>query len=597
MKRRRYNPVFIITVIVIVAIMAYIDVRGRLFLEEFKKRSLILIKEKIGLDGGIGGIEGGIFRNVILKDVVLHGRKDSMCPDGPTFFSAKAIILNYRIWDIVCGKPHEPNKLTFVSPRVYFDNLGEMTPVPRAIDPKWKEVLIYIRDGEFYDKRPAAVISGLNGNFRLDEKGIESGNVTASVFGQRFTGGGTIGFPIANSKVLLNGVVRGKGYLLNAQLNGAVENVAVRGSLESFGGFLLSFTGNVTTSGDRVDFEDFSFGGRVKLDGWFRNDDKEFEVDLYSSDNADNAAALGEVSAVGIKGEFLKLPYFTVKIAARHLKLFGFDLLSNYNVNGRLNYDKDGVFTSITGDFNTSGSLIDYDPIGEFKGAYEFADNRIKLQGFNYGDVLFANGFISLAPPYEMDINVKFKGLQLAGLADITLEKGMISGLIFGEIRACGEPGNLKIEGQIDFMNGNIGMVKYNSARICLRGNAKTLEFFNSKVYTEDEVLTLEGRMDMKDIGTFKVFRNVVISSDPKRIVWAGASVMRIPGGEEIVSGRDINEQFRVNFKTYSSQQSEDAISRQDEMELEYRLGKPGNLKLRMKENDDFFGVEQKVKF
>lgn len=597
MKRRRYNPVFIITVIVIVAILAYLDVRGRVFLEEFKKRSLILIKEKIGLSGGIGGIEGGIFRNVVLKEVVLYGMGHSTGTDGRIFFSAKAISLNYRIWDIVRGKPHKLNKLTFVSPRIYFYNLGGRSTVPKVIDPKWKEVLICIRDGEFYDGRQAAVISGLNGNFHLDEKGIESSNVTASVFGQRFVGGGTIGFPVTDSKVKLNGVVQGKGYLLTAQLSGAVDNITASGSLGAFDGFILDFTGNVTTSGNKIDFENFSFGNKVKLDGWFQNADKEFEFDLYSSNNGTNAAALGELSAVGLKGEFSKLPYFTIKITARHLKLFGFDFLSNYNVNGRLNYDKDGGFASIEGDFNTSGSLIDYDPIREFKGAYEFADSKIKLQGFNYGDVIFANGFVSLTPPYEMDINVKFKGVQLAGLADITLEKGMISGLVFGEIRACGEPGNLKIEGQMDFMNGNIGMVKYTSARICLKGNAKTLEFFNSKVYTEDEVFTLDGRMDMKDIGTSKVFRNVVIRSDPSRIVWAGAGVTRIPGGEETVSGRDINEQFRINFKTYSSQQAKDALSRQDEMELEYSLGKPGNLKLRMKENDDFFGVEQKVKF
>ena len=597
MSRRRGGPLLIIG-IAIFLILVYVDLEGRVFLEGFKKKSLALIKEKIGLEGEIGGIEGGIFREIILKGVKLYRAGAADRPGKQLFFSSAAIKLDCRIWDISVKKFYKLKEITFISPKVYFYDTENKFAVPKVVEPAWKDITVSIRDGSFYNSQATSVISEFNGNFKLDEKGIESRNVSASVFGQRFFGSGSVGFPLAHSAIRLEGAIKGRGYVLQARLNGIFEDIAVRGSFEIPEKLNLDFSGDIATTDNEVSLKNFNLGGGLLLSGVFQHAKKGFSIDLYPQGDQGNAVALGEVSSVGIAGDLSKLPYFTLNINATHLKLLGFDFLSNYNINGKLNYDKDNSIESVVGDFSTSGSLINYDPIREIKGTFEFAGNKLKLLGLNYGDVVFANGAFSLAQPNEIDLSFKFKGAQLGGLTDLTMERGLISGLVFGDIRVHGDPEkDLKIEGQFDFLNGNIGFVKYNSAKISVRGSSERLEFFNSKVYTDDEVLTLEGKMDLKDMGTSRAFRNIVIKSDPDTVVWAGTSVTRIPGGEEFVSGRDINEQFRVNFKTYSSQQSQETRPKQDEVELEYKLGKPGNIKLRMKENDDFFGVERKVKF
>lgn len=598
MRRHRGRPALIIMGIAVLFTLVYIDLEGRVFLEGFKKNSLALIKEKIGLEGQIGDIEGGIFREIVLKDVNLYSAGATDGAKKQLFFSSAAIGLDYRIWDIAFKKFHKLNKITFISPKIYFYDAGNKFAVPKVVEPAWKEIIISVRDGSFYNAQAIPVISGLNGNFRLSEKGIESHSVEASVFGQRFLGSGSVGFPITHAAVRLEGAIKGRGYLLRAQLSGVLEEIAVRGTFEIPEKMNLNFSGNIAFAENAVSLKNFNFGDNLLLSGVFEPAKKGFKVDLYPQDTGGNAAALGEESHVGIAGDFSKLPYFTLNINATHLKLLGFDLLSNYDINGKLNYGKDGGLDAVVGDFSTSGSLINYDPIRELKGTYEIEGSKIKLLGLNYGDVVFAYGSFSSSPPNEIDLNFKFKGAQLGGLTDLTMERGLISGLVFGDIRVCGDlEKDFKIDGSLDFLNGNIGIVKYNSAKITMKGNSERLEFFDSKVYTDDEVLTLEGKMDMKDVGTSRAFRNIVIKSDPNTVVWAGTSVTRVPGGEEYVSGRDINEQFRVNFKTYSAQQIERGRPKQDEVELEYKLGKPGNIKLKMKENDDFFGVERKVRF
>ncbi len=597
MRRHIGGPLLIIGAVMLFALV-YLDLEGRVFLEGFKNRALTLIKEKIGLDGEIGAVEGGIFREIVFKDVKLYGAGAADQDARRVFFSSAAIEPDYRIWDIVFKRSRKISNITFVSPKVYFYDTDTKFAVPRVVDPAWKDITISIRDGSFHNSQAAAVITEFNGNFRLDDKGIESRNVSASVFGQRFFGSGSVGFPLAHSAIRLEGAIKGRGYVLQARLNGILEDIAVRGSFEIPEKLNLDFSGDIASTKNEVSLKNFDLGGNLLLSGVFQRLKKGFNIDMYPQGDRGNAAALGEVSSVGITGDLSKLPYFTLNINATHLKLLGFDFLSNYNINGKLNYDKDNRIESVVGDFSTSGSLINYDPIREIKGTFEFAGNKLKLLGLNYGDVVFVNGAFSLAPLNEMDLSLKFKGAQLGGLMDLTMERGLVSGSVFGDIRVYGNPQkDMKIEGQFDFLNGNIGFVKYNSAKISIRGSSERLEFFNSKVYTDDEVLTLEGKMDLKDIGTSRAFRNIVIKSDPNTVVWAGTSVTRTSGGEEFVSGRDINEQFRVNFKTYSSQQPQEARPQQDEVELEYKLGKPGNIKLRMKENDDFFGVERKVKF
>ena len=251
----------------------------------------------------------------------------------------------------------------------------------------------------------------------------------------------------------------------------------------------------------------------------------------------------------------------------------------------------------MTGDFSTSGSVINYDPVREIKGAYEFKDGVIKLTGVNYGDVVYANGAISITGKNDLDLHFKFKGAQLGGLTDLAMEKGAVSGLVFGDMDIHGGVGKeASIAGQLEFQNGNISTVRYNSAKITLKGKSSALEFIDSKVYTGDQVLMLEGKLDLRDIGTPRIFRNLLIKADQNTVVWAGESTMKAPAGGDYAAGAGANEQFKVNLKTYESQQG-NQVPRQDTMDAESKLANQAGTKLKMKENEDFFGVEHKVRF
>ena|GEM_PF-1787269 len=592
--------------VALLVILVYVDIGGDFFLKEFKERAHVLIRDKIGLEGKIGDIEGGIFREIILKDIVLYqspSPESTTCPaKEPPLFSSTAITLDYKLWDIALKRFDKLSRITFISPKIYFANLKNKFPVPKMIEPAWKEITVSIRDGSFYDGISSPVISELNGNFKISEDGIESKDVSAKVLNQRLIGSGRFGFPIASSAIKLEGAIKGKGYVLKAQLNGAINKLFVRGSFDVLKKMNLNFVGNIVASENAISFKNFNFGKNFILYGMFEPANRGLDLSIYPKNNGGkgrgNSAVLGEVSKVGIKGDFSSFPYFTLNINADHLKLYGFDLLSNYNVKGKFNYSEENRLNSIIGELATSCSIINYSPIRELKGNYEVVDNKIKLKAVNYGDVASANGVVSLIPPNEVDLYIKFKGTQLGSLTDLTLGKGMMSGLAFGDIHFYGDlSSGLKMDGQLEFLNGNISVIKFDSAKVNLKGDGTVIELVNSKVYSQGAALDLEGRIELKEIGTPKAFKDIQLRSDPRTVVLAGVDLIKGLEDENIVIGKDIGEQFRVNFKAYASGDLSEERPKSDEMELEYKLGGPKSIKLKLKEDEDFFGVEHKVRF
>lgn len=599
MRRHRSRIGLIIFALLILGTLGYVDFEGKVFLGRFKEGSLALIKDKIGLDGTIKDIEGGIFRGIVLKDIELHIIPPAKGQGkGPLFFTSSAINLDYRLWDVAFGKLNKLNKITLVSPKIFFPEPENKFLIPKIVEPAWKEITVAIRDGAFYNAQRLEVVSELNGNFKLSENGIESNKLSAVILGQRLIGKGKIGFPIERSAVWLEGAIKGEGYVLKARLGGVLDKISARGSFDILDKLNLSFAGDISMEEGAIAFRNFDFGKNFILNALIRPVKKGFNIDFFPKNTEGNSTAIGEVSKVGITGDFSKLPYFMLNLNASHLKLLGFDVLTNYNINGKLNYNDQNKLDSVVGDFSTSGSIVNYSPIRELKGTFEVKEGKIKLVGVNYGDVAFFNGTVSFFPTSSVDMNVNFRGVEFGGLADLTLEKGLISGAVSGEIRVYGDLGSeLNVDGQLDFLNGNIGAVRYNSAKLKLKGSGTVLEFIDSKVYTEDEALMLEGKVDLREIGSPRFFRNVVLKSDPQTVVWAGTSITKLGGGEEVVMGKDLSEQFRVNFRTYEAGQSQQKRPGQDEMELEYKVGKPASLKLKMKQEEDFFGLEHKVRF
>ncbi|MBP6943413.1 MAG: hypothetical protein KBB79_00835, partial [Candidatus Omnitrophica bacterium] len=94
MRRHRPNTAVIIAGSLILAALLFLDLHGRVFFSDFKTSALEMIRDKIGLEGEIGGLEGGVSRGIVLKDVKVYlPASEEPGSRRELFFCAEAIEL------------------------------------------------------------------------------------------------------------------------------------------------------------------------------------------------------------------------------------------------------------------------------------------------------------------------------------------------------------------------------------------------------------------------------------------------------------------------------------------------------------------------
>ena len=83
-----------------------------------------------------------------------------------------------------------------------------------------------------------------------------------------------------------------------------------------------------------------------------------------------------------------------------------------------------------------------------------------------------------------------------------------------------------------------------------------------------------------------------------KTIVWDGWDISK-EGSDSLKMVKEIGEKVSVGFRTFAREELLPYQKREnpDEMSLEYKLDNCQILQMKLKENEEFFGVEHKNKF
>jgi len=150
-------------------------------------------------------------------------------------------------------------------------------------------------------------------------------------------------------------------------------------------------------------------------------------------------------------------------------------------------------------------------------------------------------------------------------------------------------------EGILESRNGTIGSIEYELATIKIKGFGPIINIVDSSIGNGS--LTMEGYVDLRKISGGNFFDGLKIKSDMKAIVWDRWHISK-HGTDELSMTKDISDNMRVGFKTMTRESITSYYDEEnpEEMNLEYKIGGQ-NLKMKLKENGEFFGVEHNVKF
>ena len=310
---------------------------------------------------------------------------------------------------------------------------------------------------------------------------------------------------------------------------------------------------------------------------------------------------LGELDTgknVFLDVSFLENDYIFSKLNMDDFDLGGMKVTGDIVVKGHLiekGHDKSVFSGKLFSKKITLNSKLSMKVSSEFK----IKDDTLEITSLHLGKTYNLKGTIGLIKPFMTDIVFEINRADMRDFAVIAKAKnpnialGRKNGIFYikGNLR------NLFSNGILQSRNGKIASLEYDVANIRLEGIGPIISIADGHLRHGKSKLTLDGYMDLRDIQKGNLFEGVTGSSDMKELVWHDWDIIK-SGKDELRMTKDISDYIRVGFKTMAREPLTTYYDKEspEEMSLEYKMGLK-NLKMKFKENEEFFGVEHNIQF
>ncbi|MCX5692367.1 MAG: hypothetical protein NTX47_01590 [Candidatus Omnitrophica bacterium] len=254
----------------------------------------------------------------------------------------------------------------------------------------------------------------------------------------------------------------------------------------------------------------------------------------------------------------------------------------------------------LTGKLYSSNMTLNSSVLPELKMFFKLTNGKLKVYSLNFGNAYRLKGTVGLKEPFETNIYFEILRANLKDIAIITKAKRpeVVTGIMNGLFNIKGPLNNLESSGFIGGRSGKIGPIWYDSADIRIHGAGPIINIADSKIRQAQAVFTMEGYIDLRNIMNSNLLSGIKLKSDMKTIVWDGWDISK-EGSDSLKMAKDIGDKMSIGFKTFARDETPIYQKKEnpDEMSLEYKLDNGQVFQMKLKENEEFFGIEHKKKF
>lgn len=542
-------------------------------LEELSRRFSSLVADKIGRELGqevaIRGVKVGLFNHITVEGLRIFAPSK---PRVEPKVECEKLILNYRLWDVISGRGWQPRLIELVAPTIRFKGIDEIGFLSflGSFD---GGANVLVSDGRI-------IWQSTDGNIFLE---------VAHIYGTIRS--------LGPSKLKVRFTSKEGGNLnLWGWVNPGDLSINMKGEVSDYRDdpqVALSIT-----TKNRLLESEFNARGELRrpvLEGTFNLLDR-FQIPFWADADLDHkvislelvlkkeAKFLAEISSQNFEGS-LKL---------NHFKFKDFDVVTELNLEGEL-IRKDGHAT-IVGKIKTQKSILDYKPFRELEGTYQIEDGNLKILSLGLGEDYRLSGMVELQKPFLADLTLIIDGPDMADLLIYSkdVKEDALSGRIKGEFRIIGPLTSPRVKGHIVVKDGNFGEIKYETMVVNLEGDREVIAIKDSWLYQKEGKLVIDGQIEPTKAN---IFEGVRIRSGDERIVWKGWDIAKPKDSSELKVGKTVGEDFRINFKTYLNDELSTRETQDNEVSLEYELGKSESIKMKLKGREEFLGLEHKLRF
>lgn len=312
------------------------------------------------------------------------------------------------------------------------------------------------------------------------------------------------------------------------------------------------------------------------------------------------AIDIGIDKAISVNLDFFDNKALVSELKIDNLNLKGAAISGDAVLKGKVLKDKDNNTIGFTGKLYSSNMTLNSRALPELGLYFKLTKDTLKIYALNFGRSYSLKGFVSLKKPFDAKLYFEIQRANIRDLALILKAKrpDVVTGIMNGFFSIQGPLDNPVSKGFITGRSGKIGPIWYDTAEIRTEGIGPIITIKESKIKQGQAAFFMEGFIDLRDVTGSNILSGINVKSDMKTIVWDGWDITR-DGSDSLKMAKDLGDKISVGFKTVAREELPPFQKREnpDEMSLEYKMNSGQSFQMKLKENEEFLGVEHKTRF
>jgi hypothetical protein len=271
--------------------------------------------------------------------------------------------------------------------------------------------------------------------------------------------------------------------------------------------------------------------------------------------------------------------------------------LGQWNIVSRTEFDlawsSGDPLYPIRGQVTISDLVMNLKPVDPIAFSFHMNPEKMSISEARWGEKYRAQGLLDFdLKEMDLDIDIQEGGMgdwQFTGPAAST----EFAGTVNGELSIKGPWEYPEVEGDIIVSNGRLlKLGPFESMNVHFEGQGWRWQLKESTIYKETGSFLLTGHIDLE---RDDIFKHIEVEGHEGVMVLDGMDIAsRDENMVELV--KEVGGKFKVNFKTYLNEASAARIE-QDEIAVEYGIGEKESLKMRLRGEEQFLGLQRKSRF
>jgi hypothetical protein len=292
-------------------------------------------------------------------------------------------------------------------------------------------------------------------------------------------------------------------------------------------------------------------------------------------------------------------------IPLRHWQVMGSDVSTEIRLEGRFVLGLAGDDDSLRGEIRTEGTVVNWAPLPqESRFDLVFSHDAIHLNSRDFLGGVAVDGELNFK---ESEIYWRFTAADwpLSNLSAFLRlgPKVKLPTRVNFDVTFEGSPWAPNMQGRLRLEDGWLGKTEFRALDLHAEGVYPTLRLEDSHVLTKDGVVMkfADTTLEMGDLLNDRTYHELVAGAQQDSVVWGDWALTRhTPENEQadFLMQRSFGKHAKLEFRRFGEEVGYDpAEPKQMEVGFEYHLKSKDSLKVGLRDDEKFVGVEHKMSF